>query len=893
MKQRRQTTQLNLFDATLNEILKHYTDAVWLGQKASLATPYFLGHFLQGSRNPNSSLGRGRALQAAVGEAADALWPGTSPQTQQGLLTAVANERSEQGNEGPRYLYLLLELRYLRRFFPPSTPPNQVSAMPDFLGVSKSRFFEHLKTAREALAVALLNLMRPGLRLEQPIHSGPLIGRGQLLRQCLTYLQDGQSITLTGVGGVGKTSLASTIAQKWPTANVFWFTFRPGLNDDLDSLIFTLAHFLSRRDCTNLWLQLNANEGKINSLEQALGFLREDIKCARQVPLLCFDEIDLLYTASDKLRHINHGQLIEFLRSLCTLTPLLLIGQRALVDTDLHYILPPLTLAHTEVLLKESGMSDLVTADQLHGLTEGNPRLIELYLALYKSSGGEAALRLTKSPAIQPIFHRLWRRLSQDEKRILATLSAFRTAAPYDAWQKNRGYRDLQERHLLKFDTGGGVSLLPIFRQLIYEALLPAQRHAAHQQAAVLRNQHGQYTEAAYHLWLAEQYPLAVNLWFTYQSHEISQGKAAAAHAIFCEREVVELDEHVSHKLALIQNRLNLLFGEAEEVLIRMNNLEWNPQEQTSAGAFQQWGEAHLIKGETEEALSQYDKAIQVLSGVSSQLVLLHQKRAKMFIEHAATDAARKEIQRAQYEVEHLKGLVEMAQGQFLQAQSHLETAIQIAQSINDESSRAKSNHLFAIAAGNYGDLSLAHKHAEEAMTYYQTVGNRLQVEGLRAELAGFYLNCGRYADVIEPAEKALAFFENIQHGLWIGYLCSNLAEAYFETGDINRGEAYAHRALQAKNPRVHPYALYTLGLIYQAKQEMDQAEQFFQRGLICAGQAEDRFIAAYLHRAFGQMLLESSSNERGNNELHEALTIFTDLSMEHEVARTQALLEM
>lgn len=896
MKLGRRPIQTNLFDATLNDTLKHYTDAAWLGNNIPLATPYFLGRHLHKVKNPGTPAGLGRALQAVVGEAADSLWPGPLPQSQKGLLSAVADERADMGNDGPRYCFLLLDLRYLRRYFPPSAAPNQVNAMPDYLGVSKTRFFEHLKTARETLGLALLKLVQPGLRLEQPIPSGPIIGRDTLLRQCLSDLENGRSVTLIGTGGVGKTTLGSAIVQEWTAkqANpaVYWYTFRTGLNDNIESLIFTLAHFLSQLGCANLWLQLTANKGNMGRLEQSLGFLREDFNCAaNQDILLCIDEVDLLYVQTEEARHAAYRQIIELLESLTPLASILHLGQRALIHTDAHYIVPPLTLPQTRKMLLQSQLPPTITAEQLHELAGGNPRMIELFLALYQSGEKFEDDPFQKSPAIEPVFSRLWKRLSGEEKEVLSTLSVFRSFAPADEWQNEAGFNLLKERNLLKFDAQGGVTLLPVFQNLVYEALPTQHRHYAHRQAAAVRDQYGRYTEAAYHLWMAKQHQVAVNMWFEHQDIEIAQGQTAAAYNIFCQNDPVELAGRSAKKYTLIQNRLNLLYGEAQAVLNRMNGFTWQSGERESADLMQQWGDALFASGDNEDALSRYEDAIHVLSDFSSRLIFLHHKRGQMFIEQAEANAVRREVQLAEFELERFKGLMEFMLGDFLKAKSHLETAKQFAQKLNDEARVAKSNQLLAIASGNYGDLLQAQGFAAEAMAYFQRVGDRLQLEGLRAELAGFYLNVGRFEEVIEPAEAALKFFENIQHSARIGYLCSNLAEAYYETGRLETAESYANRALQSGTPRVEPYVYYTLGLIKQTQKAFPEAEQYFQRGITQAELAEENFIAAYLYRAYGRMLLETNDPNQATANLIKALTLFAGLSMQHEVEKTQALL--
>lgn len=158
----------------MTDALKHCNDPRWLSQYSPLATPYFLSQQLQQTPDSDTPLGRGRALQHVLFQAADSLWPGVLPQSQKSLLSLVDQERAEEA-VGLRYQFLLLDLRYLRRFFNPSAAPNTVGAMYDMLNVSGTRFFAHLQEARNNLAAALLRRIHPSLRLELPLP--PLLNR--------------------------------------------------------------------------------------------------------------------------------------------------------------------------------------------------------------------------------------------------------------------------------------------------------------------------------------------------------------------------------------------------------------------------------------------------------------------------------------------------------------------------------------------------------------------------------------------------------------------------------------------------------------------------------------------------------------------------------------------
>jgi len=138
----------NRFKQSVSEALKHFTNLAWLGGHSPLASSYFLGQHLHKTVRPETVTGRGEVLQSVMQAAANSLWPGPLPQSRRALETAVETERMEMGNGGPCYLYLLLDLRYLRRFFPPRTSPNTVGAIYDYLNVSETRFFVHLNSAR-------------------------------------------------------------------------------------------------------------------------------------------------------------------------------------------------------------------------------------------------------------------------------------------------------------------------------------------------------------------------------------------------------------------------------------------------------------------------------------------------------------------------------------------------------------------------------------------------------------------------------------------------------------------------------------------------------------------------------------------------------------------------
>jgi len=896
------TKKKDYFLTVVRNALKQYTNPQWLGDNSPLATPYFLGDFLHQVEHPETAVGRGEALQQLLFQAAAAQWPSDLPASRGELHRFVQKEQAEVGNNGPCCKFLILELRYFRSYYPPRTSPTTVGGIHTYLLISESAFFRHLAVATEELATTLLTLAHPNLRLEQPTLTAPLVGRDALLSNVLQDLEQRHSVAFSGTGGIGKTSLATAVSQEWLSGAVFWYTFRPGLNDDLTSLLFALAHFLHRWGCSNLWLQLVAKAGTIDDIQQALGFLHEDISQPAAPPFLfCFDEVDLLHTGSEQPRHSVHKQLLELLEGLRPLVPLLLVGQRALIDTTAHYALQPLTAVDLELVFEQNGRFLPPTArENIHRITGGNPRLVELYLALWQDGEVMDGGVFRRAPAIKPLFHRLWKRLSQDEKQLLASLSVFRSPAPQDAWQQAAGYADVQRRQLLKPDAQGGIALLPLFRELVYGELTTEQRQAFHRQAAIIRTTRGQHTAAAYHFIEAGDMETAVQLWFAEQENEIRSGSAGAAHAIFTPLYANGASAKTAKQLKVIQNRLHLLYGEAEETLVGMDEYSWHPDDglsfelgQLTAQGLQQAGNAHLHLAEYDHALTSYGDALAVLGKLSAQIVYLHTDgRGRSFANQIDFIAAEREVVFAQIEIEKFQVMLNMLRGQFQQAQKIGQKVLSLTLESNDPSKISLAHYHLAQAAGALGDIPTAQFHADELFTICKRTGNRLFSENMRAELAGFYLNIGRFSEAIEPAEQALLFFEKIKNGARLPHIYSNLAEAYYETGQLDKAEQYAHKARNSENPRIQPYVCYTLGLIHQTKQKPQLAENVFQFGLEAAKQTEDRFITAYLHRVYGALLIQEDCLDQGASELQTALTLFTEMGITHEIEKTQLLLD-
>lgn len=893
MARQKQRTPATIFAATVRSALEHFADPSWLGRHSPLASPYFLGEQrLSGVRSAAPG-DRGRVLQDTIRQAAGRMWGGPLPASRAELADAVDADRAAQGNKSSRYRYYLLELRYLRRYYPPNTFPTAAEAIPGFVNVSPTRFFIHLEEAIDELGRNITEWLNPALRLERPGLAREPVGRAAAIAAIDADLRAGRTVAVTGQGGVGKTTVGAAIIARWPGA-VFWHTFHPGLNDDLGSLLFSMGHFTRDAGARMLWAQLLAGVDEVTPPAQALGMLRMDLESiAGRHPLLVFDEVDLLQMTSGDPRRKTHAQVLELLESLRGAVPMLLIGQRVYIDTDSHHALEPLPAAETGALLDILGLeTDAAVTHRIHQFTGGNPRLLELFAALARTDDeAHDLLRLPRDASARPLFNRLWRRLDEQEHEVLGTLSVFRTYAPRDAWPKHEAIiADLVQRNLVKIDLAGGVALLPFFRELVYAAIPPEKRNKYHHDAALIRSRYGDTTAAAHH-YVAEGNPeAAVEAWFAHQEREIMAGQAPAASEIFGRVQPDQLDDACRVKLLVIRNRLALLRGEAERVLEGMEAFTWDVDDEPAADALGQLAYANNLRDQTDKALSGYDEAINMVSRLATKMTGWHYNRSLILLDENDTRGAEREIRLAESDLEYLQGLIEFNQGRLEAAKARFLSSQRMAEEMGDGNRVAGRHYGLAMAAGRQGDMAAAREHAELAMHHYREIGNRLQLEGLRAELAGMYLNVRQFEQVIEPSEKALKFFERVKHEIWVATISTNLAEAYMETGRLDKAKEMVFRALRMETPNARPYALYTLGHIHDREGNVAHAVTSFEEGIVAARANSDPFVEAYLQRALGGLLRRHQRLAESAEHLDLALGLFREMGLDQEVAATSEM---
>ena len=574
------------FHNVLRQTLNNFSDQAKLEESSPFAQPYFLGEALTQAKT--GQYHRAAVLQQEIIAAANALWDGTLPTDQEALIKMVDEERREMGNKGNRYLFLILDLRYLRQFFRPNGPPqaNNEHAIIEFLGVGRSPYYRHLKVAREKLARQLLLRLRPTMRLDQPPKPIQLLNRAFPLEKGESALNTGTTIAITGPNGSGKTALAATLAQRMKGNRLFWYTFRPEFNIYIDAFLFSIGIFLHRLQPSSLWLQLVADEGKVKHLDIALAHLRGDLEALSGLnPIFCFDNLEYLLIDERGNNHTN--EVVMQLR---------LIIETLSNSDRCRTILCGRTVPFTPPIQIELNLFESVEIErflnfhqiefsqdevnQLFQHTHGNLRILNLLPIL--TNGGEKNLGQTL-PAFDDnrlghgLFDQIWARLSSAEQLSLARLAVYGQAVPSNVLPAEMRQRLIDNR-FVTVDQQGGLNLVPFWHEQIMRdsKKVPIERKERfHLEAADLFALHGEYSDAARHLIKAGEPERAIQLWFPHRRGERMRGNGRAAEEMFRQISTRRLGEAEHQALTLIRAEFSYLNGPPAEGIKSIEEIKW------------------------------------------------------------------------------------------------------------------------------------------------------------------------------------------------------------------------------------------------------------------------------------------------------------------------------
>jgi serine/threonine protein kinase/tetratricopeptide (TPR) repeat protein len=508
-------------------------------------------------------------------------------------------------------------------------------------------------TAREFLAELDSFLAHPTIPLppepDRPPQAADVIGRAAQLAALSQKLARSHLVAITGLAGIGKTTLAALLAQtSAEPAKVFWHSFHQ--DEGIEVLIWRLAAFLAWHDRDDLWRMLHST-GQSGSQRQPPDVLLDYAlhMIDGQDYVLCLDDVQ--FVDDDP----QFAQFVRRLRSdLRSGRVALILTSRhipAFVRSDHVEALTGLNIGDTQRLLESRNLQldDTLIAD-LHRQTDGNPQLLILAIEAMQQSTDPAGLiaHLAEASDIERyLMHEVDERLVEDERAAMGAVAALlgyggthdAIAAILDRSNLRRTLHDLSDRSLLTVRDGAmGKEYLQhaIVQDFYYKLLGRRERQAMHRRAgAYYESDEPDPLRAAQHFMRAGEVGQAARLATANVRAGINSGQARALRQLLEQFSAEQLTPEAWIAVVMARGEVYQLLRESAlarasyaQALTHLNTFGESPEVRVlKARAYRAMGEL-LERESPQESLDWLRHGLDELAGADPlEEAILHLRR--------------------------------------------------------------------------------------------------------------------------------------------------------------------------------------------------------------------------------------------------------------------------
>ena len=355
------------------------------------------------------------------------------------------------------------------------------------------KIIEYLDQRRkEAANQEILNRYNPSTLPYYPEKLKQFVtqNRAEELREDLTYLENHRILLLSGVGGVGKSTLARALVDLRPenVPEPFWFNFNQNQNAKLGDILEKLAAYMNapeiaafkaerrepgKTDVDKLTGELNRGN-KIWLIFDDLSTMLEDQQFTDR-------GIELLFSS---LRYNNHNAKILITSRIL---PILENGESLIdvVEEEEKQNLKGLKKDFAVDYLTRNGLGE-VEPEKLEELAigvDGHPLALKLLVELVKEFGVKDTLedlsmyQKSKEDTIKKA-KRLFDKLAGDEKELLERISVYRESVELKALKvmfiektPANAVRKLTDKSLLETNHNSSYWLHPLVQEFAYSDL--------------------------------------------------------------------------------------------------------------------------------------------------------------------------------------------------------------------------------------------------------------------------------------------------------------------------------------------------------------------------------------------------------------------------------------
>ena len=406
-----------------------------------------------------------------------------------------------------------------------------------------------------------------------------LLGRDDALDAYAQSLDSEGVAVISGMAGIGKTSLAASLARRSAKlAHIFWHQFHEA--DNVDALIWDLAGFLAFHGQDTLWnlMQTAAlSHGRPPPTNVQFDYLIQHLQ--GQPFLLCLD--DFHHVMDDP----SLGMMIERLLHILQQGQLkLILTSRELPDFVSRASHTGLSGLSSEAVKHFFAINDIHLetdeATQLQSYTGGNPQLLTLAIDLLLGNYDLPTLlqKLVQAADVEDfLMEEIEDSLSRRERAVMGAIAILQgypgsraaIEAILDGQNVRRTLRDLSNRFLLtitKSDEGDLYSQHAIVQEFFYDALSKRQKPIMHRLAAEhYRDEASDMFLAARHFLAANDQPAAAEILVANAYALINRGLAKPLNQLLNRFTAELLDKHTWIALMTTAGQVQAFLGKNQQ----------------------------------------------------------------------------------------------------------------------------------------------------------------------------------------------------------------------------------------------------------------------------------------------------------------------------------------
>ncbi len=225
----------------------------------------------------------------------------------------------------------------------------------------------------------------------------------------------------------------------------------------------------------------------------------------------------------------------------------------------------------------------------------------------------------------------------------------------------------------------------------------------------------------------------------------------------------------------------------------------------------------------------------------------------------------------------------------FKKAILYLEQTEQLAQGLNYDKGLAETNYFRGLIYAREGDYLNALDSFNKSKLLFQQINDPLGVAKVNNNIGLLEINRGNYAVGLKNSISAIDVFEkeNLQTELSLAY--GNLAEAYYETKQLDNALEYNFKSLNAKenigDTQGVKITTKNIGVIYSLKNEHSKAIEYFEKVLAMLGPNDNAIRTEILPR-LGEEYLSLNKTQSAGKYLADGLNLSRETDNEEGILR-------